>query len=118
MYDANKSLLKHPGAPKWGIHPPPNFENFFLIDHICYYVQVISIGMGGGPLKLMQLYSMYFHLHRNSFYSVKFLKCESFLIALRRNSKKWTFLLCKILKNGPFLIALRRNARKFNLFNV
>ena len=103
--------------------PPPNFENFFLIDHICYYVQVISIGMGGGgPLKLMQLYSMYFHLHRNSkawtFYSVKFLKCESFLIALRRNSKKWTFLLCKILKNGPFLIALRRNARKFNLFNV
>ena len=33
-----------------------------------------------------------FHLHRNSekwtFYSVKILKCESFLIALPRNSKK------------------------------
>ena len=35
---------------------------------------------------------MYFYLHRNSkkwtFYSVKILKCESFLSALRRNSKK------------------------------
>ena len=39
---------------------------------------------------------MYFYLHRNSknwtFYSVKILKYESFLIALRRNSKKWTAL--------------------------
>ena len=78
--------------------------------------------MGGGPRKLIQLYSMCFHLHRNSktwtFYSVKFRKCESLLIALRRNSKKWTFLLCKILKSSPFLMALRRNARKFNHFNV
>ena len=32
--------------------PPLNFENFFLIDHICYYVQVISIGMGGGGVLL------------------------------------------------------------------
>ena len=49
---------------------------------------------------------MYFHLHRNSkkfdFFIVKFLKCESFLIALRRNSKKWTFLLHKIHKSRPF----------------
>ena len=39
---------------------------------------------------------MYFYLHRNSknwtFYSVKILKCEYFLIALRRNSEKGTFL--------------------------
>ena len=35
---------------------------------------------------------MYVYLHRNSknwtFYSVKNLKCESFLIALQRNSEK------------------------------
>ena len=66
-------------APKWGgeggvggvatppefavdksggrVEPPPNFERIFLkIDHICYYVQVISIG-GLAPLKLIQLYS-------------------------------------------------------------
>ena len=38
---------------------------------------------------------MYFYLHRNSkkltFYSVKILKCESFLSALGRNSKKGHF---------------------------
>ena len=38
---------------------------------------------------------MYFYLHRNSkkwtFYSVKILKCESFLSALRRHSKKGPF---------------------------
>ena len=39
---------------------------------------------------------MYFYLHRKSkkwtFYSVKILKCEFYLITLRRNSKKGTFL--------------------------
>ena len=35
-------------------------SNLFLIDHICYYVQVISIGEGGkmgvSPFKVTQLY--------------------------------------------------------------
>ena len=60
---------------------------------------------------------MYFHLHRNSkkwtFYSVKILKCEFFLIALHRNYKKWTFLLRTILKSRSFLIDLRKNAKKW-----
>ena len=61
-------------------------------------------GGGGGlaPLKLIQLYSMYVHLLRKSkkwtFYNVKILKCEFFLIALLINSKKWTFLLLTILQ--------------------
>ena len=46
---------------------------------------------------------MYFHLHCNSkklpFYNVKILKCESFLIALRRNFKKSIFLWRKNKKN-------------------
>ena len=49
---------------------------------------------------------MYFYLHRNSkkwtFYSVKILKCESFLSALRRNSKKGPFYSVKFLKVGLF----------------
>ena len=49
---------------------------------------------------------MYFYLHRNSkkltFYSVKFLKCESFLNALRRNSKKGPFYRVKLLNVGLF----------------
>ena len=63
-------------------------------------MQVISVGGEGlCSLKLIQLYSiiMYFNRHRNSkkwtFYAVKILKYESFLDALRRNSKKWIFLL-------------------------
>ena len=54
------------------------------------------VGGGGGvaPLKLIQLYSLCMF----TFYNVNILKCESLLIALRRNSKKWTFLLHKILK--------------------
>ena len=40
-----------------------------------------------------------------TFYRVRVLKCEYFLIALVRNSKKWIFLLRKILKSRPFLIA-------------
>ena len=47
---------------------------------------------------------MYFYQHRNSkkwiFYSVKILKCESFLSALRRNSKKGPFYSVKFLKVG------------------
>ena len=50
-----------------------------------------------------------------TFYSVKIHKCESFLIALRRNFKKWTFLLRNILKSRPLLIALRKNAKKWNI---
>ena len=45
---------------------------------------------------------MYFYLHRNSkkmdFYSVKILKCETFLSALRRNSEKGPFYSVKFLK--------------------
>ena len=45
-----------------GLNPPPPLilRIFFLIDHICYYVQVIFIGGGGvlAPLKLIQLYSI------------------------------------------------------------
>ena len=52
------------------------------------------------------------------FYSVKILKCESFLIALRRNSKKWTFLLRKILKSRVFLIASWRNSKKWYFYPV
>ena len=52
---------------------------------------------------------MYFHLHRNSekwtFYGVKILKCEFFLIALRGNAENWIFVLHKILKCTPFLIS-------------
>ena len=47
-----------------------------------------------------------YYVRRNSkkwtFYSVKILKCKSFLTALHRNSKKWTFSLCKSLKSWPF----------------
>ena len=50
-------------AKVWGIGLPQltlprllNFENFFLIHHICYYVQVISIEEGGWLL--IQLYGM------------------------------------------------------------
>ena len=28
--------------------PPPDFERFFIIDYICYYLQVISIIGGVG----------------------------------------------------------------------
>ena len=49
---------------------------------------------------------MYFYLHRNSkkwtFYSVKILKCESFLSALRINSEKGPFYSVKFLKVGFF----------------
>ena len=49
---------------------------------------------------------MYFYLHKNSkkwtFYSVKILKCESFLSALRRNSEKGHFYIVKFLKVGLF----------------
>ena len=49
---------------------------------------------------------MYFHQHRNSkkwtSYSVKILKCEFCLIALRINSEKWTFYCVKFLKVGLF----------------
>ena len=49
---------------------------------------------------------MYFYLHKNSkkciFYSVKILKCESFLSALRRNSEKRPFYSVKFLKVGLF----------------
>ena len=55
--------------------PPPDFEKIFIMR-------------GWLPL------------NRNSknwtFYSVKILNCESFLIALRKNSKKETFLSRKI----------------------
>ena len=46
-------------------------------------------------------------------YSVKILKCEAFLSALRRNSKKEVFYGVKILKSRTFLIALRKNSKKF-----
>ena len=49
---------------------------------------------------------MHFYLHGNSkkftFYSVKILKCESFLSTLRRNSKKGPFYNVKFLKVGLF----------------
>ena len=32
---------------------------------------------------------------------------------MHRNSEKWTFSLCKILKSWPFLTALRRNFKKW-----
>ena len=49
---------------------------------------------------------MYIRLHRNSkrctFYIVKILKCESFLIALRRNSKSGPSSCVKYIKVGLF----------------
>ena len=49
---------------------------------------------------------MYFYLHRNykkwTFYSVKILKCESFLIALQRNFESGPFYCVKFLKIGLF----------------
>ena len=61
-------VLLQPGAPKWGrgrgvatiplefggggvlggVELPLILRDFFLIDHICYYVQVISIAIHGG----------------------------------------------------------------------
>ena len=38
-----------------------------------------------------------------TFYSVEILKCEFFSVALRRNSRKWIFLLVKIFNYRPFL---------------
>ena len=68
-------LAMHTGTRKWsglrGLQtpPPPILKELFFIDHICYYVQLISIGRGG-------LY-MYISIHRISkmwtFYSVKIL---------------------------------------------
>ena len=49
---------------------------------------------------------MNFYLLRNSkkwtFYSVKIVKCESFLSALRGNSEKGPFYSVKFLKVGLF----------------
>ena len=67
-----------------GSQPPLNSEEgvepsliwrFFLIDHICYYVQVISVEGGGGlvPLKLIQLYSICIFIY------IEILKCEHFI---------------------------------------
>ena len=56
---------------------------------------------------------MYIEILKSGLYGVKILKCKSFLIALRRNSKKCTFLLCKIFKSWSFLTALRRNSKKW-----
>ena len=57
--------------------------------------------MGGGgvaPLKLIQLYSISIFINieivKGDFYGLSILKCESFWMALRRNSKKCTILLC------------------------
>ena len=65
---------------------------------------------------------MYFHLHRNSrketFYRVKILKSESYLVALCRNFKKWIFLLRKILKCRHFLIDWSRNSKSGYLYRV
>ena len=61
---------------------------------------------------------MYFYLHRNSkkwtFYSVKILKCESYLSALQINSEKGPFYSVNFLKVGLFLVALRKNSKKLN----
>ena len=64
---------------------------------------------------------MYFYQHRNSkkwtFYSVKILKCESFLSALRRNSKKGPFYSVKFLKVGLFY-SLSVKTLKSSIFNA
>ena len=64
---------------------------------------------------------MYFYLYRNSkkwtFYSVKILKCESFLSALRRNSEKGPFNSVKFLKVGIFYL-LSVKTLKSSIFNV
>ena len=41
-----------------GFEPPLILKEFFLNDHICDYVQVISIGGQLAPLKLIRLYSI------------------------------------------------------------
>ena len=64
---------------------------------------------------------MYFYLHGNSkkwtFYSVKILKCEPFLSALRRNSKKGPFYSVKFLKVGLFY-SLSVKTLKNSIFNA
>ena len=51
---------------------------------------------------------MYFYLDRNSkkwtIYSVKILKCESFLSALQRNSEMGPFYSVKFLKVGLLIL--------------
>ena len=63
---------------------------------------------------------MYFYLYRNfknwSFYSVKILKCDSFLIAFGRNSEKRTFYSEKFLKVDLFL-SLSLKTLKSDIFN-
>ena len=64
---------------------------------------------------------MYFYLHRNSkkwtFYSIKILKCESFLSALQRNSEKGPFYSVKFLKVGLFN-RLAQKTLKSSIFNA
>ena len=64
---------------------------------------------------------MYFNLHRNfkkwTFYSVKILKCESFLSALQRNSKKGPFYSVKFLKVGLFY-SFSGKTLKGSIFNA
>ena len=64
---------------------------------------------------------MYFYLHRNSkkwtLFSVKVLKCESFLSALRRNSEKGPIYSVKFLKVGLFQ-SLSVKTLKSSIFNA
>ena len=49
------------------------------------------------------MYFIYIEILKNwTFYSVKILKCQFFLSALRRNSKKGPFYSVKFLKVGLF----------------
>ena len=80
-----------------GVSTPPEFWMGGL--NTCQpplILRKIFLGGVGSPEIDLTIWYMYFYLHRNSkkwtFYSVKFLKCESFLSALRRNSKKGPFL--------------------------
>ena len=64
---------------------------------------------------------MYFYLHRKSkkwtSYSVKILKCESFLSALRKNSEKGPFYSVKFLKVGLFNLLSVKTLESF-IFNA
>ena len=66
----------------------------------------IILVMNTSKHKILILKNKYFYLHKNSkkwtVYSVKILKCEFFLSALRRNSKKGPFYSVKFLKVGLF----------------
>ena len=69
--------------------PPPDFEKiFFNCSHMLLCIGYFYKGGGGGgsPKIDLTIKYMYYHLHRKfkkwTFYNVKILKCESFLITL------------------------------------